>query len=263
MKLISDDTKLERNWLAVVAGNSRLHWGWFERDLLQETWDTNHLANAIASDCPPSSYLTKSLSDRQLNNIPVYFASVVARQTEYWQSYQHLNKISLSDLALTNTYPTFGIDRALTAFGAVSLYRQDCLIIDGGTALTFTGVDRHKQLIGGAILPGLRSQLTTLEQTTSALPDVQLPQHLPSRWAVDTDTAIASGILYTVLAGVDSYIADWRKRFPNGRAIFTGGDGKLLANFYQQQFNAVPYITLERNLIFQGFLAVYRQGAAS
>ena len=44
------------------------------------------------------------------------------------------------------------------------------LVIDAGTALTFTGADANQCLVGGAILPGLRLQLASLGQKTGQLP---------------------------------------------------------------------------------------------
>jgi len=44
--------------------------------------------------------------------------------------------------------------RALAVLGAGKKYGFPCLVIDAGTALTFTGVDRDKKLVGGAIDPG-------------------------------------------------------------------------------------------------------------
>lgn len=51
------------------------------------------------------------------------------------------------------------------------------LVIDAGTALTFTAADADQRLVGGAILPGLGLQRSSLAQKTATLPRVEL---LPS-----------------------------------------------------------------------------------
>lgn len=250
----------DRNWLALAVGNSRLHWGWFRYFTLVETWDTPHLENSVKSDRLPPLFLHHNLIKEDFDCIPVYLASVVASQTKYWQNYRDLTSIALEDIKLTNIYPTMGVDRALAAWGAVSIYNQACLVIDGGTALTFTGVNRQGKLIGGAILPGLRSQLLTLQQTTSALPEIQLSDTLPSRWALNTAAAIASGIIYTAIAGIHSYITDWLRQFPHSQVIFTGGDAELLSRFLHQQFpNLASQTTVNLNLVLQGIRLVYQQ----
>ena len=250
--------KNELNWLAVVVGNSRLHWAWFKHNTPMATWDTNHLTNPVEHRLP-HLFLHPDLIDRDLIQIPIYLASVVAHQTKYWCNYHNLTLVGLNDIKLTNVYPSLGVDRALAASGAIATYNQSCLVIDGGTALTFTGVDSQRRLIGGAILPGLRSQLSSLKQKTSALPKIVLPNSLPPRWALDTDTAIASGILYTAMAGIYSFITDWLQQFPYSQIIFTGGDGELLAKLFLQQFpQLTDKTTVNRNLVFQGLKLVYQ-----
>lgn len=252
------------NYLALAIGNSRLHWAWFEQDILVENWDTKHLSIEVTVDQLPSncltSNLTKILTKQGYTDLPVYLASVVPQQTKIWQKYSNLNLITLKDIDLKNIYLTLGIDRALAAWGAGETYSYPCLVIDGGTALTLTGIDKKKQLIGGAILPGLRSQLTSLKQKTAALPEIELPQILPPRWALDTDQAIASGIVHTAIAGIHSYIVDWQQQFPNSTVVFTGGDANLLAQYLHLQFPEIAQkTTIDHNLVFWGIKLVYMQ----
>jgi hypothetical protein len=37
---------VKENWLALMIGNSRLHWAWFVGVTLKEAWDTDHLPAA-------------------------------------------------------------------------------------------------------------------------------------------------------------------------------------------------------------------------
>lgn len=56
------------------------------------------------------------------------------------------------------------------------------MVVDCGSALTFTAGNRHGRLAGGAILPGVRLQLAALGTRTAQLPsDVTLPEQLPPR----------------------------------------------------------------------------------
>lgn len=242
-----------------------MHWAWFEDLTLIETWNTQHLFNALVVFNPakthhlPELFLSPSLIKRNLTQLPVYLASVVPQQTAIWQGYQKLSLIGLRDIKLTNLYSSMGIDRALAAWGAIALYQQPCLIVDAGTALTFTGVDERGKFIGGAILPGLRSQFTTLSQKTAVLPEIQLPQTLPTRWASNTEESIASGVIYTAIASIHIYISDWLRLFPTGKVIFTGGDGAMLSKYLHQLFpELTQFIAIDPNLIFWG-IRLYKQ----
>jgi len=228
-----------------------MHCAWFEDGKLVSIWDTKHLTQEVRSNRLPPTLLNDRLIEQQSTNIPVILASVVPKQTELWQNYADLQIITLRDLKLTNIYPTMGIDRALALWGGSETYGYPCLVIDGGTALTFTGANKAKELIGGAILPGLRSQFITLNQKTAALPKVDLRETLPPRWATDTNNAIASGIIYTTIAGIYSYIIDWLQTYPDSQIILTGGDADILSKYLNQQYREIE-IKSDRNLIFYG-----------
>ena len=237
-----------------------MHWAWFEHLTLVATWNSEHLLDSVKADCLPELFLSSSPISPKYNQLPVYLASVVPQQTIVWQSYQKLKLIDIQEIELTNLYSSIGIDRALAAWGAIATYRQSCLIIDGGTALTFTSVGRSGQFMGGAILPGLRSQLTTLSQKTAALPAIELPQTLPERWAFNTKEAIASGLVYTAIASTHSYTTDWLRQFPTGKIIFTGGDGEILSQYFHQQFPDLARFTIvDRNLVFWGIRLIYQR----
>lgn len=60
------------------------------------------------------------------------------------------------------------------------------VVVDCGSALTFTAADARGKLVGGAILPGVRLQLAVLGTRTAQLPsDVVLPDELPPRQALE------------------------------------------------------------------------------
>ena len=142
----------------------------------------------------------------------------------------------------------------MATFGAGEIYGYPVLVIDGGTALTITGIDRNHCLIGGAILPGLRLQLRSLAMGTAALPAVELPRQLPPRWSDNTPGSIASGILYTVSSGISDFIQDWQRLYPQSQIVFTGGDGAALINYLQA--NLSSSVKLNRELLFHGLSAL-------
>ncbi|NES21438.1 MAG: pantothenate kinase [Symploca sp. SIO3E6] len=193
------------------------------------------------------------LSPRCTSQLPLYIASVVPAQTKLWQNYPTAQVITLADLPLQELYPTLGIDRALAVLGAGETYGYPVLMIDAGTALTFTGANAQRQLIGGAILPGLGLQLKSLAQKTAALPATQLPSQLPTRWAMETPGAIESGVIYTVLAGIQDFIANWQQQFPDTQIALTGGDSDLLLKYLQVKFpETAAQIIADPHLIFRG-----------
>ena len=246
------DVSKQTEQLCLAIGNSRLHWAWFTAQKLQLSWHTPHLTEAVVNDLIPAYLFPDPVLVNWLSQLPVCLISVVPTQTILWQNYTPLHQITLADIPLQGIYSTMGIDRALVAWGAGTIYGFPCLVIDAGTALTFTGVDDQQQLMGGAILPGLGLQLKSLAAHTSALPTVNLEPSLPNRWALDTDTAISSGVVYSVLASLNSFIVDWTQQFPHSQVVVTGGDTLLLEQYWEQ------YLSKTNNkVIFNSNLLVY------
>ncbi len=129
------------------------------------------------------------------------------------------------------------------------------LVIDAGTALTFTAADANQCLVGGAILPGLGLQFATLGQQTGQLPLVEMQNFpsLPPRFAINTIEAIQSGVIYTILAGIKDFIEAWLQLFPDGKIAIKGGDRTLLLNYLQALYPEIAaHLIVEPNLIFWG-----------
>jgi len=257
-------------WLALAIGNSRLHWALFDGDRLQQTWNTAYLSSrAIAHlsqpNVPPAAHpelQTFPLLPQGAAPLPIWLASVVPQQTLLWEGYPHTWVITLEQIPLLGVYPTLGIDRALTLWSTTQTLGAPALVVDAGTALTFTAADGDLHLMGGAILPGLSLQIHALVQGTAALPLPALQDaSLPDRWATRTPDAIRSGVMFGLLATVQDFVQDWQQRFPTSAIALTGGDGPRL---HQALHLVMPglaqQITLDPHLVFRGVPAIRKGG---
>jgi type III pantothenate kinase len=245
--------------LGLSVGNSRYHWAWFLNTKFQASWDTEYLSIDRYLDFLPID-CQRIINQYSLESarIPIYLVSVVPSQTSIWQQLPQVKLITLADVPLSNLYSTLGIDRALTIFGAGEVYGYPILVIDGGTALTMTGVDDKHRLIGGAILPGLRLQIRALSIGTAALPEIQLPMQLPPRWSNNTADSISSGILHTITSGIGDFIRDWQQLFPTSQIVFTGGDGELLTRYLHSNLaiSSLTQVRFDRDLLFYGLSVI-------
>lgn len=273
---------MDKSWLALMIGNSRWHWAAFQGDGLVLRWDTEHLDRDVITSWAVGNSGSLMLSELMLpaswpqaaqdwlrqqeasgRRVSLCLASVVPEQTRSWQAYSALRILELQDVPLLGMYPSLGIDRALAVWGAGQRYGFPQLVIDAGTALTFTGADTQANFVGGAILPGLGTQFQVLANRTAQLPGVQAwgVEELPPRWAMGTEVAIASGVLYTVLAGIQGFVQDWQQRFLSaaGRGegalgiTLTGGDARLIGKLLHQENPILASrIRIDDELIFWG-----------
>jgi type III pantothenate kinase len=267
-------------WLVLVIGNSRLHWASFLGRTLEIVWDMPHLPPELVSclvqhqlhfrQCIDWLEEVANLSPDVLAvlsripaQLPLWIASVIPAQTQIWQAYNQSRVLTLDQIPLNNLYPTLGIDRALALLGAATYYGLPSLVIDAGTALTFTGVDSERQLIGGAILPGLQLQLRSLAEHTAALPQLSTSDlSLPSRWSTSTAAAIWSGVLHTLLAGIQDFVQAWQQQFSGGSIVLTGGDANLVLGILQQQNPGLAaQIKVDAQIIFRGIRVVHQSSS--
>lgn len=265
--------RMNPHWLALTIGNSRLRWALFNHTHLQHTWETPHLSEAIAQQLIQTAFDFSACGLSPLKTLlPVWqtppelwVTSVVPQQTALWQTYSQTKVIAADQIPLKAAYSTLGLDRALAVLGASEVYGSSVLVIDSGTALTFTGADRLT-LVGGAILPGLQLQFRALNQATAALPLIQtetLPEHLPLRWSNDTIAAMQSGIVHTVLASIKSFVEDWQQTFPDSALVLTGGDCTILHRYLEQLHPALAeQIVVDPNLLFWGARAIKQMVSA-
>jgi type III pantothenate kinase len=247
----------ENLWLALEIGNSRLHWALFAGEKLSKTWDSDHLSvenlAQKATDCDLQSIISGA-------SPPILLSSVVPSQTKIWQTYSHVRIITLEEVPIKGMYPTLGIDRALSLYGAGSTLGFPMLVIDTGTTLTFTGADSDNNLVGGAILPGLGLQLGSLNRKTGQLPSVETRNlaSLPQRFALNTEEAMQSGVIYTLLAGIKDFVEVWWCDFPQSNVAIKGGDRTLVVNYMKSQFPEIAArLIVEPNLTFWGMRSLF------
>lgn len=270
------------SWLALVIGNTRLHWGHFYQENLIAAWHTPHLTQAAVHQLQQAHFqsIVWQTIFPKTEDVPaeieppseLWIASAVPQQTALWlaptmRESLVVQTVERSHIPLANIYPTLGIDRAINLLGAGQVSGWPTVVIDGGTALTFTaGIEKTgmPSLYGGAILPGLRLQRESLAQKTAVLGrhipvETQTELNLPARWAMETESAIASGLTYSVTATLIDYLTDWWVLFPNGKAILTGGDALSLHHYLQQRTpELASRVLINHDLMFYGMQA-YRK----
>lgn len=123
-----------------------------------------------------------------------------------------------------------GTDIVADATAAFTGYGGPCMVIDFGTALTFTTISKSGKILGVAIAPGLQTALKSLTGNTAQLRDVQL-EAPPSVLGNNTIHAIQSGIVLGFAGLVDSMVAKTEEELGEKiNVIATGGLSSVLRN---------------------------------
>lgn len=175
-------------------------------------------------------------------------------------------------------YPGIGVDRLSAAKAAVGLTGLPALVIDGGTAMTYTAVDTKNNIIGGGICPGLQVQLSALGEYTGALPSLS---HADVKTAVEeckkqkepiqlfaksTNQAILGSVFLQVAQHAFGIITGWQQqakpqvekavryyankeegeRMPinkDMKVVVTGGDGSTIVDLLKKDHSGIIPVT--------------------
>jgi type III pantothenate kinase len=143
-----------------------------------------------------------------------------------------------------------GSDLVANALAANQLYKENLIIIDFGTALTFTVVNQKGEILGVNIAPGLKTALNALGDKASQLDTV--PLKLPDYpLGVDTETALQNGVLLGYI-GLISFMIETIKQTvgQSYKVLSTGG----LVNVLKDKLSQLDYIN--QNLTLEGLALI-------
>lgn len=149
------------------------------------------------------------------------------------------------DIAIDHPHE-IGADLIANAVAVMSRYKQNCVVVDFGTALTFTTVSGEGKILGVAILPGLVTAVKALFANTAQLPEVPLKLPL-SAIGKNTTEAIQAGILLGYEGLVKSLILRIRTELQGDCiAVATGGLSSIIETLKDE------FVEIDRKLTLDG-----------
>ncbi|MBN2874373.1 MAG: type III pantothenate kinase [Spirochaetales bacterium] len=136
-----------------------------------------------------------------------------------------------------------GSDLVADAVAAWLRFEGACLVVDFGTALTFTAVDAAGAIIGVSIAPGLGTAAGSLSSSTAQLPMVPL-EAPASAMGRNTVEAIQAGVVLGYTGLVEYMVTRIKKELGGAKVIATGGLCRVLSDL-TDVFDAIdPDLTL-------------------
>ncbi len=148
-----------------------------------------------------------------------------------------------------------GSDLVVDAVAATAEYPVPQIIIDMGTATTFSVVDEKKRYLGGMITTGMAVSADALIRRTSQLPkiDFDKPKKLVGTNTVD---CIKSGLMYFNASGIDGMIERIEEELGQKcTVIATGGLAALVTPLCRRD------IILDEDLMLKGLVRIYKKNA--
>ncbi|MEL6131781.1 MAG: type III pantothenate kinase [Bacteroidota bacterium] len=149
-----------------------------------------------------------------------------------------------ADIHIDNPWE-IGADLVANAVAGFTRVQSYCVIVDFGTALTFTVVDDTGHIMGVSIAPGLKTAMNSLSLNTAQLPQVPL-EFPPSAMGKTTAHALQSGIMLGYVGLVKEILAHIKKDLGNHfQTLATGGLSRILTPLHGHFDHIDPNLTLE------------------
>ncbi len=168
------------------------------------------------------------VSDMLCKNIHIIKASSVG-----------LVKISIDNIN------EIGTDLVCNAVEASSMYDENVIVVDFGTALTFTTVSKNNQILGVNIVPGLQTSINSLYKNTAKLPKINLalPEKVIGKNSIHS---IQGGIMYGYVGLIKELIFRIKSELSEPtKVVATGGLSKFAKPLRGYFSDIIPTLTLD------------------
>jgi type III pantothenate kinase len=155
---------------------------------------------------------------------------------------------------VVNNYqqPTqLGSDRFVALVAARKAFpKQNCIVIDCGTAVTIDALSFEGEFCGGVIIPGLKLWSDSLIKRAGQLNEHQIDD--TDLFAKDTAQAIGSGSIFGLVCAIEGIskrmsqkLEDQTQSFGKAsRLVICGGDAELVSIYSQLEFELMPNLVL-------------------
>jgi type III pantothenate kinase len=214
--------------LVIDIGNSSQKIAVFEQRNLVHTeittsLDSQKLAQTLAQY--PCSHSIISSVKQEVAALEQY----LAQQTTY------IRFSAETPTPIDNQYQspeTLGVDRLAAMVAVSALFpKQNTLVVDAGTCITYDMLAAQATYFGGSISPGIQMRFRALHEFTGRLPLVSFSPEPTALVGTNTLSALQSGVVNGVLAEVEGIVTQYQQKYPQLNVVFCGGD----ANFFDNQ----------------------------
>ena len=145
-----------------------------------------------------------------------------------------------------------GSDRIANAVGVYKHYKDNCIVLDFGTATTFDVINKNGTYSGGIIAPGVNLSLKSLVKAADQIPIFSIKKQ-KKIIGKNTIEALRSGfywgytgLIYNIILKIEK---ETKKKY---KIIFTGGYANLFKNAIKRNF------IIDKNITMKGIIEIFK-----
>jgi len=226
--------------LSIIIGNSNIKLGYFKEHSLKKL------------DIYPSKEENRLSIEKNTKNINV--ASVFPTALKKLNLPNQANIVTYKDIPIKYSIANpgkVGVDRLLNVFGALITNKTPSLVIDLGTATTFSFIDGKNRFQGGFIIPGIDLSLESLSSGTAQIPKFSLNKKISFSLGKDSKNAVQKGLFWAHYGAIEAIIGKLQAKYGTFQVIFTGGKSTIYKSLFREfkpifdsnlQLKALDYI---------------------
>ena len=249
-------------FLAVDIGNTNISLGIFKDENLVYSSHFKH-----TKYMPKQSYIdvfkiilkNKDITECAISSVVDEITNIISESIEYVCNIKPLIINSNTDfgLKIKAKHPEkIGMDRISNACAVKKIHPlKQAIVVDIGTATTFDIINKKGDFVGGLIIPGIGTQLKSLADNTSKLPNIEVKEIDKVTKTINTDTkkAILTGVIKGHAHAIEGLIEDCKKELKtNPIVIATGGNAKLLSKYTKDNL----FDEINSNLTLEGLCII-------
>ncbi len=145
-----------------------------------------------------------------------------------------------------------GSDRIANAVGVYKKYKNDCIVLDFGTATTFDVVTKTGSYNGGIIAPGVNLSIKSLISSADQIPTFSIKKQ-KKIIGKNTIEALRSGFYWGYSGLINNIISKIEKETGKKyKIIFTGGFANLFKTSIYRPFK------IDKNITIYGIIEIFK-----
>lgn len=251
--------------LVIDVGNSKISVGVYQDEQLIHHWKMETEKNKTSDEYAMHLYAFFNYAGIAFSDIRGIIISSVVPPIMYvleemCRNYFHITPLVVGpgiktglNIACDNPREV-GTDRIVNAVAAVHEYgTRPLIVVDFGTAITFSYINEKGHYMGGAITPGVRISLDALFTKASKLPRVEITKPFDII-GKNTITSIQSGVFYGFIGMVEGIVSRMKEQSKiEPLVIATGG----LADFFSNETKLIDVV--DKFLTLKGLYIIYKR----
>jgi type III pantothenate kinase len=225
--------------LCIDIGNTNAKAGFFEKDTLLEVKSNlsdRSILKLLKGEDKPDHVLISSVRKGT--------GRIIQYSNKITDTLVLSHKTPLPFKSLYHTPETLGLDRMAAVAGSNILHpKQNCLVVDIGTCITFDLIDESGTYHGGGISPGIEMRLKAMHKFTSKLPIITF-NGSTELIGKTTKQCMLSGVANGTIAEIEGILYRYKQFFEDLTIIFCGGGSKFFETKIKEHIFAVPNLVL-------------------